>query len=488
METDFDILASRATEPEFYRAPWPDNAAYQLMPYQHAGVEFALSRNHCLLGDAPGLGKTAQAIAIGNAIGATRTLVACPAALRLNWEREIWIGSTIENVSTYPVLKSTDGISDQANYVIISYDLLRKPAIIAAIRDLEWDHLILDEAHYIKDPRKNARTRAVVDEDGIAGAFGRITLASGTILPNSPAECFNAVRLLNHAAIEHASLETFMNNYYEEGEGWVHGPVTKRDKNGNEYTVHERHWSNSVRNKPCNLADLQRRLRKHIMVRRLKSQVLTQLPPPTWHPFPLVPDAKIRAALKHPGWHDAEKLYELDEDAFHAGIPIDGAISTARRELGEAKAPAVAEYCAQLLSEGVEKLLVAAHHNRVIEILQERLEEFGLVVMLATTSNARRQQAVDAFQTQDRYRVILGQTQVIGVGHTLTAAQDAVLAEPDWTPGVNQQLLDRLHRIGQRGEYVMGHVPVVPGSIDEKIIGRAIAKDGHIYEALDKVS
>lgn len=483
IETDYDILASRAVEPEFYRAPFLGDR--EPMPYQHAGVEYHLARDHALFGDAPGLGKTAECILLGNAIRATRTLVACPASLRLNWEREIWQWSDLENVSTYPVLKAADGISNGHHYVIISYDLLRKPAIVQAIRDLRWDHLILDEAHYLKDPHRNKRTRAVVDETGIAGSFGRVTLATGTLMPNQPIECYNAVRLLNWDAIDRASLEDFRERYYEAGGGWTYGPVVKTDKNGNRYSVHERHWSDSVRNKPRNLAELQHRLRKHVMVRRLKSQVLTQLPPPTWHPFPLVADAAIRSALKHPGWVQAENLFELDEGAFDVALPIDGEVSTARRLLGEAKAPAVAEYVETLLAGGVEKLLVAAHHNSVIEILRGRLEKFGLVTMLASTSARQRQNVVDQFQTQERYRVILGQTQVIGVGHTLTAAQDAVLAEPDWTPGVNQQLLDRLHRIGQKGAYVMGHVPIVPGTIDERIIGRAIEKDTHIHEALD---
>lgn len=483
IETDYDILASRAVEPEFYKAPVPGDM--QPMDYQYAGVEYHLARDHALFGDAPGLGKTAESILLGNAIRARRTLVACPASLRLNWEREIWMWSDIENVTTYPVLKSSDGISSEHDYVIISYDLLRKPEIVAAIRDLRWDQLILDEAHYLKDPKKNLRTQAVVDEKGIAGAFGRITLASGTILPNQPIECYNAIRLLNWDAIDRISVDEFRDWYYEAGGGFIYCEVEKTDKNGNVYTVRERHWSDNVRNRPRNLDDLQYRLRKHVMVRRLKSQVLTQLPPPTWHPFPLVADAKIKAALKHPGWREAEQLYELDEGAFNVALPIDGQISTARRELGEAKAAAVAEYCKELLEGGVGKLLVAAHHNTVIDILRRALEPYGLVVMLAATGSARRQQAVDAFQTQDRVRVILGQTQVIGVGHTLTAAQDAVLAEPDWTPGVNQQLLDRLHRIGQKGSYVMGHVPIVPGTLDERIIGRAIEKDAVIYEALD---
>lgn len=480
MADDYDILMSRAVKPTFYRAPSP--ASVKPMEYQHAGVEYGLARDHHLFGDAPGLGKTAECILLGNAIGARHTLVVCPASLRLNWEREIWTWSTIPNVSTYPVLKSGDGVSLEANYVIISYALLANAAILDAILDERWDHVILDEAHAIKDPKGNTRTRAICAPDCIPSVAGRITLASGTILPNQPIECYNAIRLLNWEAINKASLETFRETYYDLGGGMIRGPVfdpeTKVWKN-------ELHWSNKVRNVPKNLDDLQYRLRKYIMVRRLKEQVLHELPPKQWHPFPLEVTAEMRRALKHPGWATAEKLYAMDPDAFNDGIPVDGAISTARKMLGEAKMPSVAAYIEELLEEGVEKLVVTAWHTSVLHYLRDKLSKYGLVYMDGSTSAAKKQAAVDQFQQQENIRIILGQTAVIGEGWTLTKAQDVVLAEPDWVSGKNDQALDRIHRKGQQGNRVIGHIPVVPNSLDERILAVAIRKDKVIHQALD---
>ena len=62
--------------------------------------------------------------------------------------------------------------------------------------------------------------------------------------------------------------------------------------------------------------------------------------------------AGIKKALAHPGWEEAEKLYDLDPDAFDNGVPIEGAVATARRELGEAKAPAVVEFIKDLIGSG----------------------------------------------------------------------------------------------------------------------------------------
>ena len=175
----------------------------------------------------------------------------------------------------------------------------------------------------------------------------------------------------------------------------------------------------------------------------------------------------------------------MDPDSFSAGAAVDGAISTARRLLGEAKAPQVADYARELLNAGAEKLVVGAWHLSVLAELRERLGDFGLAYMDGSTSSVRKQLAVDLFQGDPETRVILGQSMVLGEGWDLHAAQDVVLAEPDWVPGRNDQLLDRIHRLGQRGSYVIGHVPVVPDTLDERVLSTVIRKDKSIHIALD---
>ena len=88
---DFDIAASWAQEPFFYEAPVPDRLpeGWHVMRFQLAAAEYCVARNHALIGDEPGVTKTAESILVGNAIGAKRTLVVCPASLRLNWE-SVW--------------------------------------------------------------------------------------------------------------------------------------------------------------------------------------------------------------------------------------------------------------------------------------------------------------------------------------------------------------------------------------------------------------
>lgn len=484
---DFDIEASWATQPQFCEAPVPPELPNGMkpMPFQHAGVEYQVSRDNGLIGDPPGLTKTAQAVMLSNAIGARSNLAVVPASLRLNWQREIWAWSTTENVSTYPVLKSSDGVSLAHDWVIISYDLLRNPSIFDALMERRWDHLICDEAHALKDPHGNKRTQAICAPDGLRSVAGRITLLSGTIMPNQPKECYNAIRLLKWEAINKASLEDFIDFYYAKGGGLVRKRVLKKAKNGQEAWAYELVWDPEVRNVPVNMDHLQAVLRKNIMVRRDKAQVMPWLPKLRWHPFPLIITSEIKRALKRPEWYAAEQLYDLDEHAFDHGIPVDGAVSTARLELGKASAPGIADYIEDMLESGVEKLVVAAWHHEVLAYYRKRLEKYGLVYMDGNTSPSRKQWAVDEFQTSPKVRIILGQALPLGMGWTLTRAQDVIDGEPDWVPGNNQQLGDRIARMGQIGDGCTIHIPIVPGTLSEKILGTNIRKAQSIHLAMD---
>ena len=474
---EYQIVRSRALEPLFFRAPHPPNMVAR--PYQHAGVEYALARQHCLLGDAPGVGKTAQAILISNAIGAKRTLVVCPASLRGNWEEEVWKWSTIPNVSSYVVGKASKGISNLHAYNIISYDLLRNPAIMAALRPIPWDHAILDEAHAIKDP-DSKRTRAIMEL--VPEIAGRITLLSGTPMPNGPREVYNAARLLDWSSIDHMSLFAFTQHYYGEGGGMIRSPVWDEKLQAK---VNKVHWSEEVRNQPRHLDELQNRLRGSFMIRRLKADVLPQLPPKQFHLVPLALTPDLKVALAHPGWKQVASLMELDPEGFAAGASVDGAVATARRMLGEAKAAPTCGYIEELLREGVQKIVIAAHHTSVLEAARTRLAKHGLLFMDGRTPPGQRQAIVHKFQNDPKIPLILGQTQVIGEGHTLAVAQDIVAMEGDWVPGKLEQLVDRIHRIGQEGSYVQAHIPVVPGSLDERIMSTVVVKAKDIHKALD---
>lgn len=497
MTSEVRAVRSWATEPEFYEAPWPRVNGLRPAPYQLAGVEYRLGRQNGAFGDEPGLGKTIECILVSNATQAKRTLVLCPASLRLNWEREIWRWSNLENVQTYPVLSAKDGVSLVSDYLILSYDSLRNNSIYSALMEGLWDHLIFDEAHYLKDPKGNMRTarslggrrwnkkeREWDTYKGIVSRCGMVTCATGTPMPNQPIEIYNMARLLDWDSISRMTLNEFREYFYVEEDGWVFGPVTKVTAEGS-YTVRERHRAR-VRTKPRRTKELQQRMRGNWMVRRLKSQVLPQLPSQRWTLFPLEDDASIRKAFRHGGWKVLKSLLEMSGEDFDPTAAIDGQVATARRLVGEAKAPAIAQYCHELLSNA-NKLVVCAWHTSVLDILGEQLARYSVVRMDGKTPPGLKQMMVDKFQDPgSKVRVILGQMQPLGMGWTLTEAQDVVFGEPDWVPGVNQQMLDRVHRIGQKGSHAIGHIPYVPGTIEEVILHRVTQKSSVIHSALDE--
>jgi len=135
---------SRATDAAI-DIPAPTGLTY--LPYQKAGIAYAINRANCLIGDEMGLGKTIQAIGVINADPTIRrVLVICPASLKINWLREMNRWLVIPHR-----IAIANGTFPTEDIVIINYDILKKHA--ASLRAMAWDLLIIDEAHYLKNPK-----------------------------------------------------------------------------------------------------------------------------------------------------------------------------------------------------------------------------------------------------------------------------------------------------------------------------------------------
>ena len=454
--------------PPGFEVPVPEFC--QMMPFQVAGVHYAKDRDNCLIGDAPGLGKTIQAIALANLRGCKRVLVVCPANVRLQWARQIKIWSTLPKVVVYPVLKSSDGVHPTANYVITSFEVARG-TLWQTLRSYNWDLLVIDEAHYLKTPEA-ARTRALFGASvraaapyagtrGISERAEQILALTGTPLPNRPRECFTLANALDASSIDWMNFEQFKDRF---------NPGGRDDRTGAT-------WEYTGR-----LPELNARLRCNIMVRRLKEDVLKDLPAKRYELVPVETTLKIKMALQ------AERMLHFDEHEMLArsGGKIDGAISTVRREMGEALAPAALDHARMLLEGGVEKLVVFAHHHSVLDFLHKGLASFGVLRVDGGTSVAGKGRAVEQFVHNPRMRVFLGQGQAVGTGTDglQDIATHAFFAEADWVFGNLEQCVDRLHRMGQKGS-VLAQILVAPGSISERIIGRAIQKGRTTAKVLD---
>jgi len=185
------IQASRAVSSNV-RVPAPDGLYY--LPYQLAGIEYALGKPGVLLADAMGLGKTIQAVGVINADATIRrVLVICPASLKVNWARELtkWLVRPM----SIGVAGSGVEFPHAADVVIINYDILTKYR--SQIDRIKWDLLVADEAHLVKNP-KARRTEALFGKNGRnAIRAARRLFMTGTPIVNRPIELWNIVQSLD---------------------------------------------------------------------------------------------------------------------------------------------------------------------------------------------------------------------------------------------------------------------------------------------------
>lgn len=443
----------------------------ELSPFQVAGVDYVLSTGNSLIGDQPGLGKTMQAIAVANEMQAERILVICPANIRLQWCERIRSWTTMRYPYTvYPILHGRRGVHPTAEWTVISYDLARTEVIWRALAKGKYDLLILDEAHYLKtiDAR---RTRTVFGRhDHIAPAAAaladrssRILALTGTPLPNRPREAYTLARGLCWDAIDWMSEDSFTERF---------NPSEQRETPEGKTYVDERSGRHF---------ELQARLRSNFMVRRMKREVLPQLKVPFLDIVHVEETGPIKRALQ------AEKLLDIDPESLEGlDMSVMGQVSTVRRMMGIAIAPLAADYIEMLLDGGEERVCVFAWHIEVLDILCAKLAKYRPLRIDGSTPPSRKPAIVAEFARPGR-RLIIGNILSMGTGTDglQDACQRGVGAEASWVSGDNEQMIDRLDRMGQSGQVLFDFI-VAKGSYSEHVLGSSLRKKKITHTALDQ--
>ena len=238
----------------------------ELRPFQRAGVLYALQQRRTFLADEQGLGKTVQALAALEADGAYPAVVVCPASLKLTWEREAakWVPHRSTAVLAGRSVRGWDRANaDQADIVILNYDIVG--GHVARLGDRGLAAAVFDESHYCKEPRAK-RTKACLSLARKVTPGGLKLALTGTPILNRPKELVSQLKLIGR-------LEDF-------GSG---AAMTRRFRGSD--ALERMHWH----------------LRAHCYVRRVKADVLPQLPPKRQVTIPvgLANEAEYRLAERN---------------------------------------------------------------------------------------------------------------------------------------------------------------------------------------------
>jgi superfamily II DNA or RNA helicase len=429
----------------------------QLRPYQSGGVEWlaglAQRKLHGLLADDMGLGKTLQALAFAAWLNATNRgpiLVVCPTTLVANWLRE--------TARFTPQLRALDltgadraqkfASRGQYDLLITSYAILRRD--VEQYRADEFSMVVLDEAQHIKNRgSQNAQAAKALR------AMHRLVL-TGTPLENSVVDLWSIYDFLLPGYLGTAA--DFKERYET--------PLSKAPD-------------------PKVMERLRQRV-KPFFLRRMKEQVLTELPPKLEFPTlcELTDEQKevYRAVL-------AQGRREVFEHSGKAGGGRDRiAVLTTLLRLrqvcchldllpqGETKRTwqepsAKLERTFELIDEAIDgrhRVLLFSQFVRVLHLLREEAKRREIAFCYLDGQTVERQAEIDRFQQDAKIPLFLISLKAGGTGLNLTGADTVIHFDPWWNPAVEEQATARAHRMGQ-SRSVSAYKLIAAGTVEEKI-------------------
>ena len=456
--------------------PCPPGLAYD--PYQLAGIEYSYKRLRCLNGDDPGSGKTIQAIGLCNYIPTCRRiLIVCPGFLKPHWRNE-FLKWDVKGL-TVGVAEGMKGEFPTTNVVVINYDILK--AYRDQLRAGEWDLMIVDEVHKLKS-RKADRTREVwggIKRNDKKQIVERVTpipckrqlaLTGTPSLNGKPKELWNMLQALDPNGLG-ADWYTYANRYCKLLELKRFDPTQ-----GKEVRIGWL-WDESD-----NLDELQRLMRERFMVRRLKADIMSQLPPKRRMIIPIPIDKSLKKVLGKDGL-DFESARNVDLDKLEQAD--FGEYSKAMLNIGLALVDPTCEIIQHDLDE-YQKIVVMCYHNEVAERIAAY---FGTWATLCNASvpPMKRQEVIDTFRNDPTKRVAVGTIGTMGVGFTMVESHLMIFPERSWVPGDVTQAEDRIHRRGQFEQAIYKHI-VLEGGQSQRQVKVLIDKQDKIDLMLDKKS
>ncbi|XP_047144508.1 DNA annealing helicase and endonuclease ZRANB3 isoform X2 [Hydra vulgaris] len=432
-----------------------------------------------------GLGKTLQAIAIAYYFYEKwPLLIIAPSSLRYNWVNELedWLPFLLPG--DINMIRSFADLSQMfvAKVTIISYGLIsishshKNAKVSDLIAKSNFGVVIVDESHFLKS-MKTVRTKVILNS---LKRIPHVILLSGTPSLSRPEELYPQLHLLH---------PTKFNNFHDFGERFCGGYFeTVRGRGGQIFNSFQTRGAS-------NLEDLNRLLR-NVMIRRLKNEVLTELPSKRRSKifFEIPESNKYKKSIDEQFKQIRKVLKQLknSEDGFFlSAFDYNQPFNQLFCDTALAKAGAVQKYICDLIDGMPNKFLVFCFHMTMVQAIQETLvqKKVKYICITGSVPPVQRGHLVETFQSNKEYRVAILSIQAASTGLTLTAADHVVFAELHHTPGVLLQAEDRCHRIGQKNA-VQIHYLLAQGTIDDilwtmlqrKVMVTTAALNGKISE------
>lgn len=466
--------------------PEPKNG-YKLYPYQKQGVQFITERKgRALIADEMGLGKTVQALTWLEINPKVRpVLIICPSSLKINWKREAEKWVTNADVT---ILEGLTPYKFTGNIVIINYDILHNWTKV--LKNYGFECMVVDEVHNTKNPAAR-RTKAL---KRLNKYVDKIIALSGTPIENKPVELYNIIQIIN---------PDLFPNYYS----YLH-----------RFCGAKRNFYGALdTNGATNTMELNRILKKTIMIRRKKVDVLKDLPSKQIVNVPLKItngseyqkaekefiqfikerygshiDDNLKTELKNfAKRHKIETTDDLSDSEIDSlrdlkvekvsAAPALAKIESLKQLAAAGKTEEIKNWIETFLESG-EKLVVFAIHAKIIAELMQHFP--GAVKIDGTVTDKKRQQAVDKFQKDPKTKLLIANMKAGGVGLTLTAASNIAIIQLPWSPSVLNQAIDRVHRITQVKQ-VTAWILLAENTIEEKILALLKQKENILSEVLD---
>lgn len=408
---------------------FPNGLKVTLRRYQEWGVKYILHQGKVLLGDEMGLGKTVQAIATMVSLrntGAKKFLVVCPASVLPNWCKEIDKKSEFRSIKVhgYGRQAAFDSWAKNGGVAVTTYETLSTLKIPAG---LEYDLLIVDEAHFIKN--ENAMRSQFVRAYGTYTK--RLLYMTGTALENKVEEMLSLLQVLNPRIAAEAQKIAFMSK-----------------------------------------APQFRQMIAPVYYRRKREDVLTELPDITntneWCDLmPQEREAYQRAVLAK------------DRSAIRK-------VSWVTPDLNQsAKARRLKEIVEEAGNDG-RKVLVFSFYLETIDRVMELLGRRCTQPINGSVNVNRRQEIIDEFEKMPAGSVLPAQIQAGGTGLNIQAASVVVICEPQLKPSIENQAISRAYRMGQSRKVLVYRL-LASDTIDERIDDMLTEKQA-IFDAFADIS